>query len=67
VQSIEHASAITARWIISVILLSAFAINFMVTSWRRSLPWHDEWAGTEVVDLRSDLNQPSKDISETFA
>lgn len=27
----------------------ALAVNFVITTRRRDLPWHDRWAGTEVV------------------
>jgi uncharacterized RDD family membrane protein YckC len=31
------------------VLMLTFAVNFMVTARRRTPPWHDRWAGTEVV------------------
>jgi uncharacterized RDD family membrane protein YckC len=67
VEVFGHATAYRAAWLAIILLTLAFAINFIVTTWRRTLPWHDEWAGTEVVRLSNNLDQPSKDISETFA
>jgi uncharacterized RDD family membrane protein YckC len=31
----------------------AFAVNFIVSTTRRALPWHDRWAGTEAVVKRN--------------
>jgi uncharacterized RDD family membrane protein YckC len=31
------------------LLTFAFVVNFIITTGRRTLPWHDRWAGTEVV------------------
>jgi hypothetical protein len=32
-----------------VVLIIVFFLNFIVTTSRRTLPWHDRWARTEAV------------------
>jgi len=36
-------------WSVSLVLALVFLANFIIATRRGDLPWHDRWAGTEVV------------------
>ena len=59
-----HAAAFKLAWLAGMLLTLAFALNFIVATWRRTLPWHDEWSETEVVRSSNNFGQ---NLSETFA
>jgi uncharacterized RDD family membrane protein YckC len=44
--------------IAAALWLFAFAVNYIVATSRRRLPWHDRWAGTEAVLERDDRKLP---------
>ncbi len=67
VEAFGHSTALKIDWFVTAFLTLAFVINFVFTAWRGTLPWHDEWAGTEVVRTSNGLHRPSRDVSETFA
>ncbi len=59
---LEHPAGKIIAEVIIALWSIAFAVNFIVATTRRALPWHDRWAGTEAVLNRNDPK--SRDVED---
>jgi uncharacterized RDD family membrane protein YckC len=47
--AVASSAMIWILWLVVVVTALVYVVNFVQTTRRRALPWHDRWAATEVV------------------